>query len=115
MAATLIYCIKVHMVRKKKKKHDLDSVEGIVEQLTVLYEDPASKPMERIRCLKELAELRGLVVFQGQKDLRKRSPEDLEELLDTFVLPVMRRFGFSTHVKRSPENAEVGQVVEAES
>lgn len=74
-------------------EYTLDSVTGVVASLKKIAEDPKSKPMEVIRALREIAELRGYKIDRSIKNIRNFSHEELRQAIRDLVLPTLSPFG----------------------
>lgn len=71
----------------------LDSREGIIQGLKDIAICPKSKPMEKLRALDKIAELKGFKIDRQIKDLRFIPTKELNDLIRSLVLPTMAAFG----------------------
>lgn len=74
-------------------EYTLDSLQGIVHAMVGIAEDAKSKPMERLRALNQIAELRGFKIDRSTKDIRRFSTEELKAAILDLVLPTLAPFG----------------------
>ena len=67
--------------------------EGMVAALQDIFRDPDSKPIDQIRALDKIAELRGLKVLSDHRNLRRLPPEDLRGIVHDIVIPALEQYG----------------------
>lgn len=79
------------MVETAVREYDLSSLEGIIEALTEIALT-SDKPMERLRAIDKIAELKGFKVDRKLTDLTKLQPEQLVDLVESFVKPMLAPF-----------------------
>jgi hypothetical protein len=71
---------------------DEDNALDTRERVISAYVDiamKARKPADQIRALDKIAELRGFKVDRMITDLKKCSPEELESLIEDWILPAL--------------------------
>lgn len=71
----------------------LDSREGVIQALKDIAEHPSSKPMERLRALAQIAELKGFRIDRSFKDIRRLSHKELRALIMDLIIPTLSTFG----------------------
>ncbi len=74
-------------------ERNFESLKGIIAGLIEIAEDPKAKPMEKLRALDKIAELKGLKIDRQMKDLRFCSAEELNDIILNVVLPTLSTFG----------------------
>jgi len=71
----------------------LDSRAGVVEAMKAIALDKKAKPMEKLRALDKIAELKGFKIDRQIKDLRYVPTKELNDLIANLVMPTLAVFG----------------------
>lgn len=71
----------------------LDSRQGVIQGFKDIAMGNETKPMEKMRALDKIAELKGFKLDKQIKDLRHVSDDELEELIQNLVLPMLHPYG----------------------
>ncbi len=70
----------------------LDTRDRVIEAY-VKIAVTAKKPADQIRALDKIAELRGFKIDRMISDLKKCTPEELENLIEEIVIPSLAPYG----------------------
>jgi len=71
----------------------LDSRAGVIQGLKDIAMSPKSKPVEKMRALMHIAQLKGFMLDRQIKDLRYVPTAELYELIRNLVIPTLQPFG----------------------
>lgn len=71
-------------------KPPLETAAGLVAHLRDIVEDPRTEVTERIRAMKEIAGILGLMKQRGHQDVRRMTHEELLEALRGWAIPAMK-------------------------
>ena len=70
----------------------LDTKDRVIEAY-VKIAMKARKPADQIRALDKIAELRGFKLDRAATDLKHCSPEELENIIEEMVIPMLSPYG----------------------
>ncbi len=88
-----IHAIVDEAVQIDTTEFTLDSREGVIQALKDIAEHPKAKPMEKLRALGQIAEMKGFKIDRSHKDIRRLSHKELRELILDLVIPTLGAFG----------------------
>lgn len=88
-----IHAVRDEAVQIDTSEFTLDSREGVIQALKDIAEHSKAKPMEKLRALGQIAEMKGFKIDRSYKDIRRLSHKELRELILDLVVPTLSAFG----------------------
>lgn len=72
--------------------HNIDSADGLVEELKRIIQDPKEKTQDRLRAIQQVSEIRGYANQADLKAIRRWPQEQIDSAMADVVAPAVKPF-----------------------